>query len=90
MQGDVVCNASPLIFLAKIKRLNLLDIYSLYVPAQVEAKILKGIRRKREDAKLIIDYLKQRNIKPVKTSLSRDLPNFLGIGEKSVIRGSCS
>jgi hypothetical protein len=30
MTGDVVCNASPLIFLAKIKRLELLDIYSLY------------------------------------------------------------
>lgn len=86
MQGDVVCNASPLIFLAKIKRLDLLDIYSLHIPYQVEAEILKGIiKRKREDANLITEYLKQRNIKPVKTTLLRDLPNFLGTGEKAVI-----
>lgn len=85
MHGDVVCNASPLMFLAKINKLNLLDIYSLHVPSQVETEILKGLKRKREDAKLIIAYLSQRNIKPVKTILLKDLPNFLGIGEKAVI-----
>jgi len=85
MHGDVVCNASPLIFLAKINQLNLLDIYSLHVPSQVETEILKGQKRKREDATLIIAYLSQRNIKPVKTILLKDLPNFLGIGEKAVI-----
>lgn len=66
MQSDVVCNASPLIFLAKIKRLDLLNIYSLHVPYQVEAEILKGIKRKREDAKLITEYLRQRNINSIK------------------------
>jgi len=85
MQRDAVCNASPLIFLAKIKKLSLLDIYSLHIPSQVETEILKGLRKKREDAVLIIDYLQQRNIKPVKASLLKDLPNFLGIGEKAVI-----
>lgn len=85
MQGDVVCNASPLIFLAKIKRLSLLDIYSLHIPSQVETEILKGLKRKREDTSLIIAYLSQRNVKPAKTTLLRDLPNFLGIGEKAVI-----
>ena len=31
---EVVCNASPLIFLAKIDRLNLLDSYVLRIPSQ--------------------------------------------------------
>lgn len=85
MQGDAVCNASPLIFLAKIKRLDLLNIYSLLVPSQVETEILKGLRRKKEDAVLIIDYMHQRSIKPAKATLLKDLPNFLGIGERAVI-----
>lgn len=85
MRSDVVCDASPLIFLAKIKRLDLLDIYSLHVPYQVEAEILKGIKRKRDDAELITEYLRQRNINSIKTTSLRDLPDFLGIGEKAVI-----
>lgn len=58
MPTDVVCNASPLIFLAKIRRLDLLDIYNLHIPSQVESEILKGIKRKKEDAGLIVEYLK--------------------------------
>ena len=85
MQGDVVCDASPLIFLAKIKRLGFLDIYSLYVPSQVETEIIKGINWKREDARLINEYLKQRKVIPIKIPILRDLPDFLGIGEKAVI-----
>lgn len=85
MTGDVVCNASPVIFLAKIRRLDLLDIYSLHIPAQVDNEILKGTKRKIEDARLIKEYLRQRNILPLKTSLLTDLPNFLGAGEKAVI-----
>ncbi|MBI4654198.1 MAG: hypothetical protein HY752_04305 [Nitrospirae bacterium] len=85
MTGDVVCNASPVIFLAKIRRLDLLDIYSLHSPAQVDNEILRGIKRKIEDARLIKEYLRQRNIVPLKTSLLTDLPNFLGAGEKAVI-----
>ncbi|MBI3354108.1 MAG: hypothetical protein HY034_04375 [Nitrospirae bacterium] len=69
MQADVVCNASPLIFLAKIKRLDLLNIYSLRIPSQVEAEILSGIKKKHEDAKLITEYLEQRKIESVKTYL---------------------
>lgn len=85
MTGDVVINASPLIFLAKIKKLDLLDTYSLHIPSQVEAEILKGIKREKEDAKLIVEYLKGRNISAVKVGIIKDLPDFLGIGEKAVI-----
>ena len=69
MLTDVVCNASPLIFLAKIGRLDLLDIYHLHIPSQVEVEILKGIKRKKEDARLIVEYLKKRKIFSIKTAV---------------------
>lgn len=82
---DVVCNASPLIFLAKIGRLDLLDRYALHIPSQVESEILKGLKRKKEDAKLITKYLEHKNLIHVKTVILKDLPDFLGAGEKAVI-----
>jgi|SRR3989338_7000522 len=85
MLTDVVCNASPLIFLAKIGRLDLLDIYHLHIPSQVEVEILKGIKRKKEDARLIVEYLKKRKIFSIKTAIIKDLPDSLGSGEKAVI-----
>jgi len=54
---DVVCNASPLIFLAKIKRLNLLDAYILRIPSQVESEIRKGLKRIKEE--VFIAFLKK-------------------------------
>ena len=54
---DVVCNASPLIFLAKIKRLNLLDTCVLHIPAQVESEIRKGFQRIKEE--VFIEFLKK-------------------------------
>ena len=85
MDERIVCNASPLIFLAKLDKLSLLDAYQLLVPAQVEAEILKGAKRKKQDAAKITDYLHARNIKPEKVVLLRDLPHSLGQGERSVI-----
>ena len=82
---DVVCNASPLIFLAKIERLDLFDNYALHIPSQVESEILKGLKRKKEDAKRIIEYLEHKNLIPIKTVILKDLPDFLGAGEKAVI-----
>lgn len=54
---DVVRNASPLIFLAKIERLALFDNYALHIPSQVESEILKGLKRKKEE--LFIKFLKK-------------------------------
>lgn len=85
MLEKVVCNASPLIFLSKIGRLDLLDAYNLYIPSQVEAEILAGIKKKREDAKPIADYLKNRKIEPVKVIPLRNMPSSLGAGERAVI-----
>lgn len=85
MKDDVVCNASPLIFLAKIRMLDILNSYTIHIPSQVDSEILKGISRKKEDAKLIVEYLKNRKVEPIKTTIIKSLPNSLGSGEKAVI-----
>lgn len=85
MQNDVVCNASPLIFLAKIGMLKLLNPYAVHIPIQVESEIHNGFLRKKTDAVLIIEYLKNRKIISVKTNIIKALPEFLGSGEKAVI-----
>ena len=85
MTERIVCNASPLIFLAKLDKLSFLDAFELLIPVQVEAEILKGAKRKKQDATKITDYLHARNIKSQKVVLLRDLPHSLGQGERSVI-----
>jgi len=85
MAERIACDASPLIFLAKIDKLSFLDFYEIHIPAQVETEILKGARRKKPDAGKIADYLSIRNIKPLKTVLLRELPHSLGTGERAVI-----
>ncbi|MGQ3685185.1 MAG: hypothetical protein ACUBOA_09325 [Candidatus Loosdrechtia sp.] len=82
---EVVCNASPLIFLAKIGQINLLDNYTLYIPSQVESAIHNGIKRKKEDAQIILRYLKNKNTIPSRVTILKDLSEFLGEGEKAVI-----
>ena len=85
MAERIACNASPLIFLAKIDKLSFLDFYEIHIPAQVETEILKGAKRKKPDAAKITDYLHVRNIRPLKAALLRDLPHSLGTGERAVI-----
>lgn len=85
MREKVVCNASPLIFLAKIGRLDLLESYNLFIPSQVETEILAGLRKKRGDAKDIVDYLETKKITPIKVTALRNLPASLGAGERAVI-----
>ena len=87
MTERVVCNASPLIFLAKLDALSFLDACDLYVPAQVEAEILKGAKHKKQDAAKITDYLHARSIKCEKVILLRDLPHSLGQGAHRIIFG---
>ena len=85
MREKAVCNASPLIFLAKIQKLRLLDYYELYIPTHVETEIGRGLKSKKEDAKQIIEYLKNSHIKPATIKPQKDLPDFLGPGEKDVL-----
>lgn len=85
MSEKVVCNASPLIFLAKIRKLELLDRYKLYIPSHVKAEIVKGLKRNKQDAQLILEYMSRNNIQTSKCALLKNLPAFLGSGEKAVI-----
>ncbi len=85
MRERVVCNASPLIFFAKLQKLKLLNNYDLYIPSQVEAEIVKGLKNKEGDAKQIIEYLESRKIEPERVTILKDLPNFMGPGERAVI-----
>jgi len=85
MPEKVVCNTSPLIFLAKINKLDLLESYDLWVPSQVEAEISKGLTRNKDDARQILKYLRGKGISRHKAALLKDLPAFLGPGERAVI-----
>jgi len=85
MRERVVCNASPLIFLAKLQKLKLLNNYDLHIPSQVEAEIVRGLKNKEGDAKQIIEYLKSRKIEPERTTILKELPDFMGPGERAVI-----
>ncbi len=85
MPERIACNASSLIFLAKIDKLSFLDLYEIHIPVQVETEILKGAKRKKPDAAKITDYLRVRNIRPLKVALLRDIPHSLGTGERAVI-----
>lgn len=58
---DVVCNASPLIFVAKIDRLDLLDNYSVRITTQVESETLKGLEKKRKIERRKSDNSKTKN-----------------------------
>lgn len=58
---DVVCNASPLIFVAKIDRLDLLDNYSVRITTQVESETLKGLEKKRKIERRKSDNSKTEN-----------------------------
>ncbi len=85
MRERVVCNASPLIFLAKLQKLKLLNNYDIHIPSQVTAEILRGLKNKKGDAKQIIEYLDSREIEPARVTILKELPNFMGPGEKAVI-----
>ncbi|MEK6766072.1 MAG: hypothetical protein AABY49_07630 [Planctomycetota bacterium] len=82
---DVVIDTSPLIFLAKIKRLDLLSSYKIIVPRQVEEEILKGYKRQHKDASLILKFLKNSNVTKVDVNTIDTLPAYLGKGEQAVI-----
>ena len=45
----IASNASPLIFLAKIGRLDLLENYGVIIPKQVYSEIKEGEKSGRED-----------------------------------------
>src|SRR3989344_898010 len=81
----VVSNASPLIFLAKIERLDLLSGYEVIIPLQVYEEVLKGLDNK-DDAHKIKILVERNIIKTEETKIVRELlDSNLGDGEKAAI-----
>jgi len=82
----LVSNASPLIFLAKIDELELLEDYEIIIAKEVHEEILKGGKVGREDAHKIENLIKNNQIKIGEISIYNDLEKQnLGAGEKATI-----
>ena len=81
----IVSNASPLIFLAKIGRLNLLNNYEIIMPKQVYEEINKGAETK-EDAQKIKTFVEKSIIKVEEINIINEIDQHsLGKGEKAAI-----
>ena len=81
----IVSNASPLIFLAKIGRLNLLNDYEIIMPKQVYEEINKGAEAK-EDAQKIKTLVDKSIIKVEEINIIDEIEQHsLGKGEKAAI-----
>ena len=82
----IVSNASPLIFLAKIGKLGLLEGYEVIIPRQVQEEILKGEKSGREDVHKIESLIKNNKIKVEESDINKELEKQnLGDGEKAAI-----
>lgn len=82
----LVSNASPLIFLAKIGKLELLDNYELIIPKQVYEEINKGAKIGREDAQRIENLIEKKIIKVEESYINNEIEKQnLGNGEKAAI-----
>ena len=82
----IVSNASPLIFLAKIERLDLLNNYEIIIPKQVEEEIDKGTETGKEDVQKIKALIGKNIIKVEETEINKEIESqSLGKGEKAAI-----
>ncbi len=81
----VVSNASPLIFLAKIEKLDLLNGYEVTIPRQVYEEVIKGIES-RDDAQKIKSLVEGKIINMEETDIVKEIEEHnLGNGEKAAI-----
>ena len=82
----IASNASPLIFLAKIGRLDLLENYGVIIPKQVYSEIKEGEKSGREDSHKIESLIENGAIKVSEISINKELEKQnLGEGEKAAI-----
>ena len=81
----IVVNCSPLIFLSKIGRLDLLRDYTVYIPIQVVREVAKGKEKNREGVLLLEEFFRRENVTKKKVEIFPTLPNNLGEGEQAVI-----
>ncbi len=82
----IISNASPLIFLAKIDKLGLLEGYEIIIPKQVYQEITKGAKTGREDAYKIENLVGKNIIKVEEIKILKEIEKHnLGDGEKAAI-----
>ena len=82
----IVSNASPLIFLAKLGMLYLLENYEIIIPKQVYSEIKEGEKSGREDSHKIESLIKNDKIKVEDIEIITELEKQnLGEGEKAAI-----
>lgn len=82
----VICNTSPLILLAKIRRLDLLD--QLYDKVSIPSSVLKEVEAKPGKETELIQSLLQRQKFQLRQATKRtleELPPGLGAGEREAI-----
>lgn len=82
----VVSNSSPLIFLAKIDKLDLLKKHEISIPKQVYEEVIKGGELGREDAHKIEQLVEKNIVKVEETETIKELEKQnIGKGEKAAI-----
>ena len=81
----IVSDASPLIFLSKIGRLQLLESHTLLIPTQVAEEILQGKAAEKPDCLAIAERLTagQITVKPI--ALLQNVPFTIGAGENAAV-----
>ena len=81
----LVADTSPLIFLAKLKKLAFLDSFEVMVPATVFSEIEAGRRAGKEDVACIERWLARKKTPILDAPFIPELSDILGKGEISVI-----
>ncbi len=81
----IVSDASPLIFLAKINKLNFLDRYEVIMPHQIYAEIKLGKEKQKLDYILVDRLIEKGKIKIKKVKELDTFPFNIGKGEKEAI-----
>lgn len=82
----IASNASPLIFLAKIERLDLLNMYHVILPKQAFEEIKKGTEMGKEDAQKIETLIDKKIIEMEEIDINKEIDKHnIGKGEKAAI-----
>ncbi len=81
----IISDASPLIYLAKINKLNFLDRYGIIIPDQVYAEIKLGKEKQKLDYILADRLIEKGKIKVSKVEKLEIFPFNIGEGEKEAI-----
>ncbi len=82
---NIVSNTSPLIFLAKIGKLDYLKDCKISIPQQVFNEILMWKNKGKEYYLILEDWIDKNKVNIEKVEILKNLPLSLGEGEKAAI-----